>query len=203
MGAQTKFTTELVDRLMAELALKTDREACKAVGISVTTMRVWITRSKEAKIPKYSGFHHRVELARQRREERILTRLPAYKDWRADDAYLKHLSRRRLDEVKRKQARAEARRAEAEAEKAEALAGMAKLQLQAELSREDESELSRLMVPEDLLELIARVDPDAYDRIEVIFTQQGIQPMITSDLGSGVSLRDLENASPSPMPEKV
>jgi hypothetical protein len=60
--------------------------------------------------------------ARAKRRESILLRLPEYRDWKADDAYLKHLRGRDLGELQRRKLAAEVVRAECEARAAEAKA---------------------------------------------------------------------------------
>jgi hypothetical protein len=203
MAFNTKWCPALRKQLLAELALApTDEMACKAVNIGYTTLKRWI-RDSEAGKPEFARFSTEVINARNKRYKNVLMRLPGYRDWRADDAYLKHLRYKDLQRAKVKQAKAEARRAEAEADRSESLAGIARLKFEAERDREDEAGMSRLLVPEDVLELIARQDPELFERVEGIFQTAGVAPMVRGDLGAGITVKDLREASPSPIPEEV
>ena len=204
MAATSKWGDDMRKRLCAELSLtQTDAMACEAVGISITTFKRWLRNSDDGD-PLYKRFRTDVTEARGRRFKSVLMRLPGYKDWRADDAYLKHVRAVEVHVARSKQAKAEARRACAEADRSESLAGLAKLKLDAEVSREaDGGGLSRLLVPEDVLELIARQDPELFEKVESIFQSAGVAPMIRGDLGAGITLKDLQDASPSPIPEEV
>ena len=190
-------------RILSELTIAdSDKAACKVVGISPTTLDRWLKKS-DAGDPEFARFTTEVHNARTKRYKHVLMRLPTYRDWRADDAYLKHLKGMEVHTAKVKQAKADAQRAVAEAKRSEALAGLAQLKLDREVNREDESSLSRLLVPEDVLELIARQDPELFERVEGIFQVAGVAPMVRGDLGAGISLKDLREASPSPIPEPV
>lgn len=203
MAFKSKWCPEMRHRLLSAIALSnTDEDACKAVSISITSLKRWL-RDSDAGNPEFERFRTEVTNARNKRGKNVLSRLAGYRDWRADDAYLKHLRYREVHEAKIKQAKADARRAEAAADREESLAGLARLKFEAERDREDESSLSRLLVPEDALELIARQDPELFARVESIFQTAGVAPMVRGDLSAGITLNDLREASPSPIPEEV
>jgi hypothetical protein len=82
-GRPTKYTPELVDRLLAALADGLNKtQACKAVGIGVSTLADWLKL--------YPKLSERLDEAREKARQNALAEIKAAgsKDWRAWDTWL-------------------------------------------------------------------------------------------------------------------
>lgn len=118
-GRPSKWSPEMRQALLVQLTLASDEAACKAVGISVSTLHAWMLKC-EAGHPEFAGFSEEVLDARKGRYDAVLARLTDYHSYKADDAYLKHTVSRGLKGPRRRKAEAEADIAEANARKAKA-----------------------------------------------------------------------------------
>ncbi len=98
--------------------------------------------------------------------------------------------------------KAQKRRQEAEADKAESVAQIVAVRAK-EATDPSGSSGAKLMVPEDLFEMIHRISPEVFDQLEEMFLAEGVQVMTRANLGGGITRAELEAASPSPIPEEA
>lgn len=133
--AKSKITAALVRDLAAKVQLlATEAEACEMVGISTTTLNVWMKRGAAGDLAQnglYVEAWEQVSAARLRKPEQMLVKIAAEGDWRAWVAYLKQLERHQTSTAYRAKVNAEAKKLEAEARKALAEAQLSELKLAA------------------------------------------------------------------------
>lgn len=179
-GRRTFCTPEVTDAVCEVLEMGgTMEEAAKAVGVNATTPLEWI-RKGEAGAEPYAKFAEAVSRARERRPVAILRRLTTYLDYRADDAYLKHLRGIETSRANRRVREAEARLMEAKADAAEAIGKQGGAGL--------------LMLAEDL-----DLPPALAEAVKAHLASRGIGMLPRVDLVGDVSDDDVAGASPTPM----
>ncbi len=142
------------------------------------------------------------EMACDASEAHMLKRIhkAGLKDWKATAWVME----RRWPErwAKTRPTKAQKRRHIAEADKAESLAQI--VAVRAKVATDPSGSTgAKLMVPEDLFEMIHRASPELFDQLEEMFLAQGVQVMTRANLGGGISRAELEAASPSPIPEEA
>lgn len=180
-GVHSKLTATAAEAIITSIALgMSEGEAAKQAGIAVRTLERWLRKGREG-VDGYDGFAAAVTRARAKRPDAILLRLAEYRDYRADDAYLRHSSARDERDARIRKANAEAELAEAKAAAARALT--------------QQGGAGMLLLAEDVLGDMA---PDLAARVREHFAVKGLGVVERRDLASGVTDDDVANASPTP-----
>lgn len=147
-------------------------------------------------------FVHEYEQACDASEAHMLKRIhkAGERDWKAT-AWV--MERRWPERWARTQAtKAQKRRHVAEADKAESVAQIVAVRAKEATESRGESG-AKLMVPEDMFEMIHRAAPELFEQLEEMFLAEGVQVMTRANLGGGITRSELQAASPSPIPEEV
>jgi hypothetical protein len=180
-GRNSKLTAAVAEAVLTAIALgMTEADAAKQAGITQRTLERWIQLGRSG-AEGYSGFVEALTRARAKRPDAILMRLADYRDYRADDAYLRHSSARDERDARIRKANAEAELAEAKAAAARALT--------------QQGGAGVLLLAEDVL---GDMPHDLAARVREHFAVKGLGVVERRDLASGVTDDDVANASPTP-----